>query len=215
MLLIGISEPEAVIDDVLDMIPDEDLPHLRQENFRNKFYLVKNEAEPKRYVDYVQDLMAWDAFVFYFFSFRCVTSDFRRRKKGARPADDDELEETYETRHHRFKETMEEENNCLPIKTVKGFQFPTIKKARLENMEAESDFKEASNTEEETVSTADPLKDPEEVTTAMLLARRQRKFAEYKVRIGVLSSSFLEDPEHRVSSAKTNSLVAQCFLSNK
>lgn len=36
------------------------------------------------------------------------------------------------------------------------------------------------------------------VSTAMLLSRRKHQLAEYKMKIGILSASFLEDPDNRV-----------------
>lgn len=98
---------------------------------------------------------------------------------------------------------MEEESNYLPIKTVKGFQFPKPTMKTPPPIEDDDENNEESDMQLEDVD-MDKNEDNEavheqpEVTTAMLLAKRKTKMNEYKVRIGVLSSSFLEDPEHRV-----------------
>ncbi|CAL8081922.1 unnamed protein product [Orchesella dallaii] len=175
----SVKEPEAVIEDVLDMIPEEDLPHLRQENFRNAYYLV-NAAKTKD-----------------------RESDSLKRKKGKKSQiedSDDDLELQYEQNFSESKERMSKEKALLPIKTQKGLHYPTVP---FNSKDSESVVTSAIITtpvvkNDKHNDSDDEYENAPEVTTAMLLARRERKLAEYKVRIGVLCSAFLEDPEHRL-----------------
>lgn len=135
---------------------------------------------------------------------RCRDSP-RQGKKGKRAKqieDEDDLEADYEQTHMKVMESMEEESNLLPIKTKKGFQFhaPTKLSKNIE-FEEEAFVEEESETPPKGIASFANDKNfvTQEVTTAMLMAQRKRKVAEYKVRIGVLASSFLEDPENRVS----------------
>ncbi|CAL8135187.1 unnamed protein product [Orchesella dallaii] len=178
---VSIKEPEAVLEDVLDMIPEEDLPHLRKESFRNTFSLVKAGGD-----------------------------DYRKHKRREEEDVDDDLEIEYEEAFTKIKERMEQKKTLLPIKTQKGLHYPTIP--------VNNDNEEVRNSSNSNAAPAvkkvkrdgidggdddgdDDHEDYEntpEVTTAMMIARRARKLAEYKVRIGVLCSAFLEDPENRL-----------------
>ncbi|ODM92084.1 hypothetical protein Ocin01_14598, partial [Orchesella cincta] len=94
----NVKEPEAVIEDVLDMIPEEDLPHLRKENFK-KHLLLGGQRK-----------VGWT------------------REKGKKQTEEDandDLELEYEERFMQAKERMAKEKTLLPIKTKKGFHYPT------------------------------------------------------------------------------------------
>lgn len=169
-------EPEAIIEDVLDMIPEADLAHLRQEKARNKFYLVNGNGIP--------------------------SSQENRRRKKSSAVDNDDLEDAYENKHRKILESMEEESNFLPIKTRKGLEFVKGTKVK-DAMEEELPMEEYQANEASENGTEEKDEKPLEVTTAMLLAQRKQKIAEYKVRIGVMASSFLEDPENRLQNLES------------
>ncbi|ODN00852.1 Nucleolar complex protein 3 [Orchesella cincta] len=158
------------------MIPEEDLPHLRKENFRNTFYLVgKGKSGGQE-------------------------SDSWQRKKGKKQTEEDvndDLELEYEEKFMQAKERMAMEKTLLPIKTKKGFHYPTAP-VQIQEVEVTETPATKPTKKTEGLDSDDEYENAPEVTTAMLLARRNRKLGEYKVRIGVLSSAFLEDPENRL-----------------
>jgi len=109
--------------------------------------------------------------------------------------EEDILENRYESRRMAEEMSLKTTKVMLPIKTKKGMEYPTVTEDRPSAVyPADSTPLQAVNGDTETETPKLGF-----VSAALIIAQRRKKLAEYKARIGILSASFLEDPENRVS----------------
>ena len=135
----------------------------------------------------------------------------KRKRKPQRENED--LENLYEKKHAKEMESVKPFRVLLPTKTKHGLELQTIDEEELEEAKSahSKSYEEALNNENSALQKMTKVKPMNQkscfetedhsskvISTAMLLARRRQKLGEYKMKIGILSASFLEDPENRV-----------------
>ena len=123
-----------------------------------------------------------------------------------------DFEARYEHQLARKEKSAKKVKELLPIKTNGSLRTQIIEEDDVPEEEVEDEEEEYEDVPvdvlDEIVENGDLRNDdePEEshkhinkvFSTAGLLANRRQKLAEYKVKMGILSASFLEDPENRV-----------------
>jgi len=134
--------------------------------------------------------------------------DWTRCKKMERKRktlENDDLENKYESKYAKEMDQTKSVRVLLPIKTKRGLTMQTahdedlqFPKTTFENSATNCKLAK-TNMKGEQVNADD--ESGKVISTAMLLARRKDKLNEYKMKIGILSASFLEDPENRVSAS--------------
>ncbi|CAG7824019.1 unnamed protein product [Allacma fusca] len=128
----------------------------------------------------------------------------------------DRFEKRYEDQRAEQEKTTKKVRELLPIKTVGGLRSQTEEE---EEEELDVDLPVNLLDENGEYEEADEENREEEVeervqvyNTTTLLANRKQKVSEYKMKIGILAASFLEDPENRMKNL--DSLLSMLDLSD-
>jgi hypothetical protein len=115
----------------------------------------------------------------------------------------DLIESQYENNLANFEDTGKKLKALLPFKTSRGLQAQTIEvdeeeifskaKGKEVGQKDENEEEEEEEEEEDKMPYQDCI-----VSVGKLVAEREEKLMQYKLRIGTLSAGFLEDPYNRV-----------------
>jgi len=116
----------------------------------------------------------------------------------------------YEKKYAQEMESSKAYRVLLPVKTKRGFEERTVDEEELQQAKFQhaKSYVDSENAALQKMTKVIPMNQKPSfetedhsnkvISTAMLLAQRRQKLGEYKMKIGILSASFLEDPENRV-----------------